>query len=168
MGTTSISGWRHQFQGLSDYELAERVSQQNVAGNAIILRYKSQENVEFNSFGSCANDNDVVSYFTSEHCYDTEIFYINPAVPLDAIASGFRVTNDAPENSHVAEFKKLEEKRRIQKEENAKFLAEQERISKIRAKRISEKQCVNCGKKLHVLKRLLGGKTHSGCKEFVE
>ena len=85
MGSTSISWWRKEYPGLSDRQLAERIHSRNPDGSAVIVRYKSYTDGEYDQFGTTNGPDQLLSYFLSTSCHDTEIVYVDPRVPPDMI-----------------------------------------------------------------------------------
>lgn len=154
MGSHSISFWRENNPGMSDYQLAEKLSAIEPREGAIIVRYKSCIGGEYDQFGSCADEEMLLSYFRSSACHDTEILYVHPLVPLNKVRSGLRITDDAPTDSCVFKLKQLEEEKR--------------RIARIQSDRHSSGQCTMCGQPLNFLKKLFGANRHTTCTSFKE
>ncbi|MGA3207972.1 MAG: hypothetical protein ABSE05_09100 [Syntrophales bacterium] len=117
MGSHRISFWREKHPGMLDYQLAEQLSAIEPREGAIIVRYKSGTGGVYDQFGSCADDEKLLSYFSSQYCHDTEILYVHPLVPLDKVPSGLKISDEAPTDSRVFKLKQSEEAKRKALEE---------------------------------------------------
>lgn len=188
MGSHSISFWRKKHPGMSDYQLAEKISSVAPEEAAIIVRYKHNTSEgEYDHFGSCGGPEKLRSYFYSDCCFDTEILYAHPLVPFDIIPPGLRIADDVPKESPVFNFKQFDEKRKKTEAERKKAEAkkrkakaeankkrkekekrEKQRIAQIQSDRQASGQCIMCGSKLNFLMRKFGVKRHSKCVSFKE
>jgi hypothetical protein len=100
MGSHSIRTWREMHPSLSDYQLAEMLSSIDPRNGAVIVRYKHGSGQDYDQFASCADEEQLLSYFNSKYCHDAEIFYVHPKIER-SLPYGLRITNDAPEGSYV-------------------------------------------------------------------
>jgi hypothetical protein len=122
MGTLTISTMRNGFTFCdpsdSDYQVIEKMVSNNVTHEGVIVRYKSISGImQYDKFGTCANEEDLRSYFNSPYCHDVEIFYLNPNIPINIIPAGFKITDEAPPDSRVFELKQSQQDHRKNDEE---------------------------------------------------
>jgi hypothetical protein len=115
MGSAEISYWRSQYPDLSgsdDYALAERLSIESYTSNSAIVRFKSSPDGPYDSLGRADSVEELLSYFQSPYCYDTEIYYLPQDTDLSRIPKTLRVTKDGPEGSPVSRLKAMGVSRR--------------------------------------------------------
>jgi hypothetical protein len=83
MGSLRIDLLREKYPGMTDVEIAGSIALKE--GYSTIVRYKSIPEREYNSFGCCMTDKEVIGYFTSSACHEVEIIYDRHMRSTDAI-----------------------------------------------------------------------------------
>jgi hypothetical protein len=137
MGSHRISFSKEMNPGLTDYQLAEKLSAIEPREGGVIVRYKSSKNGSFDHFGSCGNIDMLKSYFSSSNCHDTEIIYIHPDVLLSLIPFGLKIFKDTPNGSKVYQLIQIEKQRineKLEEKKRRKIEEEKHRIEKEKQK----------------------------------